>query len=669
MYFKLNITNVVLPLLLLLLLVLILTSSFISIAEYSSWTFLSPEISRRIVLYDEDLDGEPEVLAIDNRIYTNLTGNISVSVITNPYKVDFNATGVLHLLLYNVLTGQLEVRYQFKSYIFTVLTNATLRVYRWGLLIYNATDKGVIVAGKFYTIPLDLNGIPILVDNKPIIIGSRGVGLILYDIDLRVEKTITLLNITVVEALYDKSRGVIYGVGSIDTTLLYFKYDGEKFTYRPLGISRLIQAITTSSRIYVLSSERVLYAINASGDLTIIADNVIALYYPADSVNSFIALTTNSVLKIVDVNGYINILRHPLPPLPLSEIYAIDWWGSILATATSRGVYIATIKPLYVSINAPLSTYAGDLVTIGVSGVYDGVLVNIAGRIYSGIGNLSLSVILPPGNITITAEACRGVFCVENTTNILVLKRPLKVRVVYPEIIAPYNSMNIFTETIDELTNTSISINCTIRDPGGRVVQYFNSGSTITIPAIPDVDSAVFTISCGGGNYELVDVNVRSKFTESYLKIGVKYYGSGLIEVYGYNKYTGEIWRGLVVVRYLNMTIIGEDKALITIPPGEIALRVLLVRDNITYYAEEFKVVYYEDVFAVPAGEAVIVADRVKVDVYTLTETITRPFPIYHEVRVIDPLIIAATSAFTAGAVYAILMLLGKLPRVKREKS
>jgi hypothetical protein len=121
----------------------------------------------------------------------------------------------------------------------------------------------------------------------------------------------------------------------------------------------------------VLSSERVLYAINASGDLTIIADNVIALYYPADSVNSFIALTTNSVLKIVDVNGYINILRYPLPPLPISEIYAIDWWGSILATATSRGVYIATIKPLYVSINAPLSTYAGDLVTIGVSGVYD----------------------------------------------------------------------------------------------------------------------------------------------------------------------------------------------------------------------------------------------------------------------------------------------------------
>jgi hypothetical protein len=298
-----------------------------------------------------------------------------------------------------------------------------------------------------------------------------------------------------------------------------------------------------------------------------------------------------------------------------------------------------------------------------------GVLVNIAGRIYSGIGNLSLSVILPPGNITITAKACRGVFCVENTTNILVLKKPLKVRVVYPEIIAPYNSMNIFTETIDELTNTSISINCTIRDPGGRIIQYFNSGSTITIPAIPDVDSAVFTISCGGGNYELVDVNVRSKFTEPYLKIGVKYYGSGLIEVYGYNKYTGEIWRGLVVVRYLNMTIIGEEKALITIPPGEIALRVLLVRDNITYYAEEFKVVYYEDVFAVPAGEAVIVADRVKVDVYTLTETITRPFPIYHEVRVIDPLIIAATSAFTAGAVYAILMLLGKLPRVKREKS
>ncbi|MFZ8783620.1 MAG: hypothetical protein ACO2OR_06530, partial [Desulfurococcaceae archaeon] len=109
---------------------------------------------------------------------------------------------------------------------------------------------------------------------------------------------------------------------------------------------------------------------------------------------------------------------------------------------------------------------------------------------------------------------------------------------------------------------------------------------------------------------------------------------------------------------------VGERSALITLPLGSTRLRVSLVRNNITYYSEEFTVVYYEDVFKVPPGEEVRVADRVRVDVYTLTQTITRPVPVYYEIRVVDPLVIAATVAFTAGAVYAILMLLGKLPRL-----
>jgi hypothetical protein len=205
-------------------------------------------------------------------------------------------------------------------------------------------------------------------------------------------------------------------------------------------------------------------------------------------------------------------------------------------------------------------------------------------------------------------------------------------------------------------------------------MSLFPQGRNITIPAIPDVDSAVFTVICGGGKYENVTASVRSKLTEPYLKIKLRYYGSGLLEISGYDKYTGEAWSGLIRVEYLNLniTVTGENSTLITLPLGSTQLRVSLVKNNITYYVEELTVVYYEDVFMVPAGEEVIVADRVKVDVYTLTETITRPFPVYHEIRVVDPLVVAATAAFTAGAVYAILMLLGKLPRFprfKREKA
>jgi len=175
-------------------------------------------------------------------------------------------------------------------------------------------------------------------------------------------------------------------------------------------------------------------------------------------------------------------------------------------------------------------------------------------------------------------------------------------------------------------------------------------------------------VTCGGGNYEIVSVTVRSKLTEPYLKIKFNYYGSGLLEISGYDVYTGEDWDGLVVVEYLDLDIVvtGERSALVTLPPGSTRLNISLVKNNITYYTEEVTVVYYEDVFMVPAGMPVIVGDRVKVDVYTLTETITRPIPVYYEIRVVDPLIVAATAAFTAGAVYAILMILGRLPRIKR---
>lgn len=644
-------------------------------AEYSTWILLDPGISQRVALYDRDLDGEPEILAVDNRIYTNLTGNISTPTPTIPCKVDLNATGEVSLVLYSSTTGKLEVYYQHVSYVLSVLVNAKLEVHRWGLLVYNATNKSVIVAGKPYDIPGDLVGTPLLVDNKPLFIGSRGEGVVLYDLELRDSSTITLLNITVVEALYDESRGVVFGVGFTGTGLLYFEYNYRNnggFTYSPLAISSLKQSVSTTRRIYVLTEGGVLYAITSGGNLTYIMSNVLALYYPADSVDSFVALTSESVVKITDSGDNFTIDEYSLPPVNLGEIYAVDWWGSVLAAATSRGVYVATTKPLYVVINAPVSTYAGESITVNVTGVYDSVVVNIAGRVYNMTGNQSIPFIFSyPGNFTVVATACRGVFCAVNTTSILVKQRPLGVRLSYPGSIKPYDPLTIFVETFDKLTNKSVLVSCSISDPLRRVYRAFRSGGNITVPAVPDVDSAVFTVTCGGREYEVVSATVRSKLTEPYLKIKLRYYGSGLLEVSGIDKFTGDAWRGLVRVEYLdlNITVEGENSALITLPLGSTRLNVSLVKNNVTYYAEELTVVYYEDVFMVPAGEAVIVADRVRVDVYTLTQTITRPFPVYHEIRVTDPLVVAATAAFTAGAVYAILMLLGKLPRFKREKT
>jgi hypothetical protein len=149
----------------------------------------------------------------------------------------------------------------------------------------------------------------------------------------------------------------------------------------------------------------------------------------------------------------------------------------------------------------------------------------------------------------VEVRACRGVFCVENSTNILVLRRPLRLRVAYPPTVAPYSPVELLVEAFDALRNASVAVNCTVRDPGGRVLANTTSGTRVTVPAVPDVDSSVLTVACGGGLYEVVEATVRSRLSEPYLGVGVRYYGSGLLEVYGYDRYTGEPWGGGVGCR------------------------------------------------------------------------------------------------------------------------
>jgi hypothetical protein len=641
---------------------------FSAVPSHSSWTLLDVKISDRVVLFDSDLDGEPDQLAIDNYLYIEIP---SPPLVTNAisYKVDFNATGTLCLVHYTAVDGFVAVTCPRLSYTRTTLVNATLRVYRWGLLLYNTTHRAVLMSGRLYIIPPDLEGVPLVVNGTPVIIGTRRGYVEYYNLETGESKRLRPLQISIMGATCSE-QGLIFGVASTDSELLYFEYDGVNFKVRRVPITPPVRGVvTTTSRIYVLTSRGDLYYITSTSSESPIhvASGVEALYYPADSVNSFVALAKDRVLKIVETSSGVEIYDYSLPPVDLSEIRAVDWWGSVLAAATSRGVYVATTKPLYVVIKAPVSVYAGEPVRVDVSGVYESVVVAISGRVYRGFGNVSIyPVYLLPGITTVVARACRGVFCVENTTSIFVKPRPLEVRAYYPEKTRPYDPLTILVDTIDKLTNRSVVVSCNISDPYRRLFRSFYSRSSITVPALPDIDSSVFTISCGGREYEVVSVTVRSKLTEPYLRIKLTYYGNGLLEVSGYDKFTNRAWDGLVVVDYLDLdiTVVEERRALVTLPLGSTRLRVSLVKNNITYYAEEFTVVYYEDVFKVPPGEEVRVADRIRVDVYTLTQTITRPVPVYYEIRVVDPLVIAATAAFTAGAVYAILMLLGKLPRL-----
>ncbi|MFZ8782931.1 MAG: hypothetical protein ACO2OR_02990, partial [Desulfurococcaceae archaeon] len=548
---------------------LVVIPEFSAVPSHSSWTLLDAKISDRVVLFDSDLDGEPDQLAIDNYFYVEIPSH---PLVTNAisYKVDFNATSTLCLVHYTAVDGFVAVTCPRLSYTRTTLVNATLRVYRWGLLLYNTTHRAVLMSGGLHDIPPDLEGVPLVVNGTPVIIGTRGGYVEYYNLETKKSERLRPLQISIMGAACSE-QGLIFGVGLAGGELFYFEFDGVYFKVGRVPITPPVrEVVSTTGRIYVLTSGGDLYYITStSGESPIhVASGVEALYYPADSVNSFVALAKDGVLKIVETSSGVEIYDYFLPLVDLSEIRAVDWWGSVLAAATSRGVYVATTKPLYVVIKAPVSVYAGEPVRVDVSGVYESVVVAISGRVYRESGNVSIyPVYLLPGITTVVARACRGVFCVENTTSIFVKPRPLEVRAYYPEKTRPYDPLTILVDTIDKLSNRSVVVSCNISDPYRRLFSSFHSGGSINVPALPDIDSSVFTISCGGREYEVVSVAVRSKLTEPYLRIKLTYYGSGLLEVSGYDKFTNRAWDGLVVVDYLDLdiTVVEERLALITL--------------------------------------------------------------------------------------------------------
>lgn len=201
----------------------------------SSWTLISPEVSYRITLYDGNLDGVPELLAVDGFLYTNLTARVATDA--SPYKADLNAPGILCLALYRALDGYLAAMCPYGYYTYAVPANATLRVHRHGLTVCNVTHAIALVGGKAYSSPVD--GVPVLINGRPALVGSRGGYLILYYLDVGLEERVAPLNVTIVEALYD--GGIVFGVGLAGTTAILFRYDtsARALAFRPLAIGAL----------------------------------------------------------------------------------------------------------------------------------------------------------------------------------------------------------------------------------------------------------------------------------------------------------------------------------------------------------------------------------------------------------------------------------------------
>jgi hypothetical protein len=141
----------------LVLILLALTASSVLPVEVPFWTLLSPGLSYRVVLYDGDLDGAPELLAVDGYVYTNLTAGLATG--TLPYKVDLDGSGTLCLVLYRSPDGYLSVTCPYGYRTYPVPANAVLRVFRYGVAVRNSTHAVALVGARVYLLPLD--GVPL----------------------------------------------------------------------------------------------------------------------------------------------------------------------------------------------------------------------------------------------------------------------------------------------------------------------------------------------------------------------------------------------------------------------------------------------------------------------------------------------------------------------------
>jgi hypothetical protein len=526
----------------------------------------------------------------------------------------------------------------------------------------------VVWRGLAYVSPLAPSGALVEVRGEPAVVGSEGGKLLLHVLKSNLTRLIMVLDVGVLGAFYDEGSGRLYVAGSTGTDTLLVEYDvaGERVSVRPLNIGRGLWGVSTKRSVYVLVEGGGLYRVGAVEGPRLVASGVSSVNYPADSVDCFTAVAGGRVVKVCDYPGG-PVLKELAVPAELGEVVSADWWGDYVAASTTRGIYVFSEKPLELVVSAPSVVYAGEAFAFKVAGNYSMVVAKIAGMVYSGNGTLEASARLPRGNHTLEVTACRGFFCLVRTMNVLALPRPLRLKALYPAKAAPYEEVELLVQAVDVLANKTVEVACTIRDARGRLEKGFTAGESVRVPALPDITSAVFRITCGGGDYAEESTEVRVALSPPPYAVNLTYRGAGVLAVSAYDKYTREPWRGLIVVT-VNEKLLFSDvgSVLVNLTPGTNKLLVELYEGNVLAYSEEVVVVYYEDIWRVPAGEKVVVGDRVVVIATTTTTTMVVPVNVPVEVKVVDPVVTVAVALLAAGATYALLLILGRAPFARR---
>lgn len=646
----------------LLLLYILLTSR--GFAESTVWSIdewfrLTSRYSSVVVLFDSERDGVVETVAIDGYVYIH---GSEASSYAYPFKAPLDGSGDLCLLLYNPIRGFINALCPAGFRRITAPLNVLPRVFLHGFIM----GDFVYTDGRLYYTPVARTGFLLDLNGVKGVVGIYNETLVLHVLHTGELVELFPIALDVVAAFYSNDTGVLYVAVSVseDTFILEYNYSSRTLVRypTPLGIGRAIRGVTTRNSMFVLTESGLLYMVRPGRQPVVVARGDV-INYPAENLNSFTLKGPSWVARVIDGERETRV-EYVEVPQELGFILSCDWWGSIVAVATNTGVYVATLEEVSVDVSIPTRVFAREAFNISVRGTYETVVVNVSGHVYSAKGPLTATISLASGEHRIQIRACKGLFCRSVERYVFVYPRPLKTVVEYPESAEPYQEISVFIDAVDQLTGKRAVTTCMVEEAAGRVGVFVNPGSNVTIPAIPDVDSAVYTVTCGGGDYTLSTEVVRVKLARLPYSASLKYKGRGLLEVYVYNVFTGEQWTQELVVRLDNETFRGHGYLEITLKPGENRVLIYLVVGDREVFIDEVSVVYFEDVQAVSQMEKeVVVADRVE----TVTTTFVKPVPIPEPVEVErpDPLVTIASAVLAAGTTYALITLISRARRVE----
>lgn len=621
--------------------------------ESIEWFRLSERSSTVVVLYDAERDGFVETVAINGYIY--IYGSEAPSG-AYPFKASIDKSEELCLFLYNPIGGSMSAICPSGHRRLGAPLLAVPKVFPTGFMLSNI----IYTNGSIYFTPVAKAGSLLEVPEGVGVVGVYNETIVLHVIRTGEIIEVYPIPLDVVAGFYSNETGILYVAISTSDDTLILEYNLTSRTIlkypTPLGIGRTIQSVATKYSIFLLTEAGFLYRFKP-GERPVLIDSGDVVFYPAENLNSFTLKSKGRIVHVVDEENETRVDRIQIPE-DLGLILSCDWWGPIVAVTTENGVYISSTEEIEVKLDAPRQVYAGEQFNITVTGSYETAIINVSGYTLLYKGSFSTSLSLPNGEHWIRVRACKGPICRMIEHYIYVAPRPLKIYLNYTAVAEPYQDVDIFVDVIDLLTGERARTSCVLEESSGRVKLLVSPGNAVTVPAIPDIDSSVYTVSCGGGEYaRSIDV-VRIKLERLPYRASLKYKGMGTLEIQAYNVYTGEQWRHGLAVRVNSVLFKGESLVEALLNPGENRIDIYLVIGEREVFLEEIVVTYYEDVSALTPTEEVLVADRVETVTTTVLKPVFLPEPI--EVERPDPLVTFSAAVLSAGATYALLTLISR---------